>query len=223
MKMIEGRLDHLEKSMTEIAVKLDLVLNKISAKSLPAPPGLDESSEIILNEVLPRLDLLEKVYVLTDFDAIQQAATTITKQHVEPELELSPEKPTHDPIMEEEVSLEPMTLRFNIYDDKVDKATQSEPLMKHDAGVQSHRSRRIGRAVQTDIAAENANRKLNDKHTTNASTDTGEDTKEADESVGRYIDGEEVEVTPCIIDTSFVKVLMARMERQFDERLAALR
>ena len=79
--------------MVGVHSKLDTLVDAVTTVSLQAPPGLHISTLPVSQEqvsyegtfhdqVLSRLDLLEKVYVLADFDNLQRAADlVVSNQH----------------------------------------------------------------------------------------------------------------------------------------------
>ena len=88
LQEIGQRLSSLEEAMVGVHSKLDALVDAVTTVSLHAPPGLHISTlpasrEQALHEgtfhdqVLLRLDLLEKLYVFTDFDNLQRAADLI--------------------------------------------------------------------------------------------------------------------------------------------------
>ena len=79
------------------------------------PPGLHDApadkSQARCSEILSRLDVLEKVFVLTDSDTIQAAADAVVQKPIEPEQEMSCEQSKQpDPVIELKIGAK--TLHF---------------------------------------------------------------------------------------------------------------
>ena len=122
---VNERLTSLESSVWSLHCKLDAIAYNMQAPSQSAPPGLsfDPRTED-LDSVRARLNLLEKVFVLTDFDSIQEAADCVLSSNKEPECESTPEKQI-EPTLTPPLSCS-KSLYFDLYDATRDVSTQCE-------------------------------------------------------------------------------------------------
>ena len=123
--------------MSEISVKFERIERNIEAMQpndlMSAPPGLEnvgsqQLSDGLIPHITDRLDVLEKVFVLTDWEQIEAASTSICygPKHQEPE----PEKSLPDTVSgcsaesNAGESSKPLSAMFDIFDAGIDAGVQ---------------------------------------------------------------------------------------------------
>ena len=105
MNIIDTRLSNLESVFAQMDSKLDIIIQKLPVKPPKLPPGLHDApadkSQAQFSERLSRLDVLEKVFVLTGSDTIQAVVDAVVQKPKESQHEISFQKSKQpDPVIE---------------------------------------------------------------------------------------------------------------------------
>ena len=81
MNMIGAKLSYMEMSFAHLLSKVDTILQRVSSWPISTPPGLTQESAESDNGInipeaslLSRIERLEQVYILTDFEKLEKAA-----------------------------------------------------------------------------------------------------------------------------------------------------